>query len=97
MKCPYKNFEDCIVEKCPSCVYEEITETHSEVIGSPAFLSIEEAQKRGYRPAVINSERKTYAFKSCRLIENKAPFVSTKTENITNIKNTSTVVNHSIF
>lgn len=23
MKCPYRNFEDCIIEKCPSCNYKE--------------------------------------------------------------------------
>ena len=46
MKCPYRNFEECIVEQCPSCNYEEVKE---EVIRGkyPMYWSREKAIEEG--------------------------------------------------
>lgn len=46
MKCPYREFQECIVEKCPSCNYEEVKET---VINgkAPYWMSDGEAIRRG--------------------------------------------------
>jgi hypothetical protein len=46
MKCPYRDFQECIVEQCPSCNYEEVKKT---VIGdhAPLWMSTDEAIKRG--------------------------------------------------
>lgn len=33
MKCPYNNFNNCIIEKCPSCEYETEVITHEKYVG----------------------------------------------------------------
>ena len=63
MKCPYKNFEECLVEKCPSCTYEEVKET--VMAGRrPYHMSEEEAIECGSR---WEQTKTIYKFKSCSL------------------------------
>ena len=47
MKCPYRNFEECLVEKCPSCNYKE---NKQEVIEGryPTYMSTQTAIEQGY-------------------------------------------------
>lgn len=66
MKCPYNNFQECIVEQCPSCVYEVVKDT--EIVGrKPHYMSTEEAIKQGCQ---WRETRTSYKFVSCRLIDN---------------------------
>ena len=93
MKCPYREFQDCIVEQCPSCNYEEIKET---VISgrAPSWMSDEEAISRGnkWRDTV-----KTYKFISCKLIDNGVQPVPATKQVINNTTRNSTVIRKSIF
>jgi len=66
MKCPYNNFQECLVEKCPSCNYEVIEYTTLEGI-KPYYISSEQAIKDG---SLWEEKRKKYKFISCKLIEN---------------------------
>ena len=93
MKCPYRNFENCIVEKCPSCVYEE---EKNEIIEGlfPAHMSTEKAIEKGY---AWNDIKTTYNFVSCKLIENGVQPIPPKKEIINNTQKTSVVVHRSIF
>lgn len=93
MKCPYKNFEECIVEKCPSCNYEEVKHiTHAG--RKPVYMSDEEALKIG----CLWEETKTeYKFISCKLVENGTQPVLRNNTEINNTSNTRVVVNKSIF
>lgn len=46
MRCPYREFAPCILEKCPACVYE--TEKEMVLSGrAPVYMSTKEAVKRG--------------------------------------------------
>lgn len=66
MKCPYNNFQECIVEKCPSCNYETIKNIVIEGL-KPYRMSTEEAIRQGCQWEVTKT---TYKFISCRLIDN---------------------------
>ena len=95
MKCPYKNFEECLVEKCPSCIYETIKKT--VVAGRKPHQFCEEyARELG---CIWNETEITYEFKSCSLLSaNVQPVLRNET-----IINNTTKVNvdnssyHSIF
>lgn len=93
MKCPYRNFEECIVEQCPSCVYEEVKE---ENIGGkyPAYMSLEKALEEGY---AWKNNKVSYKFVSCKLINNNVQPIPSKKEIINNTQKTSVVVHRSIF
>ena len=93
MKCPYRNFEDCIVEKCPSCVYEEIK---TETIGGryPTHMSLERALEEGY---AWKDTKTSYKFISCKLVDNNVQPIPPKKEVINNTQKTSVVIRRSIF
>lgn len=93
MKCPYRDFQECLVEKCPSCVYEEVkTET---IEGRyPHYMTIEKAINEGY---AWKSTKTSYEFVSCKLIENSVQPMPSKKEIINNTQKTSVVVKRSIF
>lgn len=85
MKCPYRDFQDCIVEQCPSCNYEEIKRERIDGI-KPAWMTYDQALKSGH--AYWTTET-TYKFISCKLVDNAVqPVPATKQE----INNNTTVV-----
>lgn len=95
MKCPYKGFDECIVENCPSCNYKEIKQ---EVIDGryPTYISVESAIKEGY---AWKSTKTLYEFVSCKLIENSVQPIPPKKEIINNVSKTNTNISikRSIF
>ncbi len=93
MKCPYRNFEDCIVEKCPSCNYKE-NKTETIVGRYPAYMSTETALKEGY---AWKETKATYEFVSCKLVESGVQPIPARKEIINNTTRTSVVVKKSIF
>ena len=93
MKCPYRNFEDCLVEKCPSCVYEEVKTPIIE--GKyPVYMSTEDAIKKGY---AWESIKISYTFVSCKLVDNNVQPIPSPKEVINNTQKTSVVIRKSIF
>jgi hypothetical protein len=93
MKCPYREFSDCIVEQCPSCIYETIEKICIEG-RYPAHLSTERAIEEGYAWEV---KKKTYKFVSCKLVESGVqPIPAQKISNTTTTK-TNVLVKKSIF
>lgn len=93
MKCPYRNFQDCIVEKCPSCNYKENKRT--SIAGrKPQYMSDETAMKEG---CIWEETETTYEFVSCKLIENSVQPIPPKTEVVNNNTRTNVVVKKSIF
>lgn len=95
MKCPYNNFKDCLVEKCPSCNYEEIKEKRIEGI-CPAYMSTERALEMGYS---WYETKTSYKFLSCNLAQNNVqPVPSSKTVINNDIKmETDVLIRKSIF
>ena len=93
MKCPYRNFEDCIVEKCPSCNYEEVKE---EIIAGrwPSWMSTEEAIKQGN---AWHTTKTKYKFISCRLADKGVQPAPVVKQEIDNSTRTTVVVRKSIF
>ena len=93
MKCPYRDFQECIIEQCPSCNYEEVKETI--IVGhAPPWMSTDEAIKRGLEwPAIKTS----YKFVSCKLIDNSVQPVPATKQVINNTTETNVVVRKSIF
>ena len=93
MKCPYKNFTDCLIEQCPSCNFEKIETTCIEG-RYPNYLDTEEAIKRG---CAWESIRTSYRFISCKLIDNNVQPIPSKNE-VININNkTSVTIRRSLF
>ncbi len=93
MKCPYRNFEECLVEKCPSCNFKENKE---KVIEGryPAYMDVQTAIREGY---AWKGTKTTYEFVSCKLVESAVQPVPPKKEIINNTTRTSVMVKHSIF
>ena len=95
MKCPYREFQDCIIEKCPSCNYEEVEQT---VISgrAPYWMNDEEAIKQGNK---WKETVKIYNFVSCKLVDNKVQPVPAVKQiiNTTNATKTNVVIRKSIF
>ena len=93
MKCPYREFQECIVEQCPSCNY---IEEKNEVIEGryPTYMSTETAIREGY---AWKSTRTTYRFVSCKLVEGGVQPVPAQKQVINNTQKTSVVVRKSIF
>ena len=93
MKCPYRDFQECIVEQCPSCNYEENKQVVIEG-RAPTWMSTEEAIKRG-----CQWERtvKTYKFVSCKLVDNNVQPIPATKQTINNTTRTAVVVKKSIF
>ena len=93
MKCPYRDFKDCIVEKCPSCNYREVKK-HITRGFCPPNMSFETAEKIGY---MYECTETVYEFISCKLIENNVQPIPPKKEIINNSSNTSVAIKRSIF
>ena len=93
MKCPYGNFEDCIVEECPSCVYEEV-KTQTINGRYPSYMSLERALKEGY---AWEDTKISYKFISCKLVDNNVQPIPPKKEVINNTQKTNVVIHKSIF
>lgn len=93
MKCPYKNFNECIVEKCPACNYKE---NNQKVIEGkyPYDMNEEEAVNQGL---AWESTKTTYKFVSCKLIESGVQPISQKKEIINNKNSTRINIRKSIF
>lgn len=93
MKCPYRNFDECIVDKCPACVYEEVKK--ETIKGKyPLHMGVERALSEGY---AWKETKTTYKFVSCKLVENSVQPIPPKKEIINNTQKTSVVVHRSIF
>lgn len=93
MKCPYRNFEDCIVEECPACNYEVIKET--KTAGRyPLWMDLKEAFERGiaWKTSVT-----TYKFISCKLADNSVQPIPENKQIINNKTETNVLVKRSIF
>ena len=95
MKCPYRNFEECTVEQCPSCNYEEVKE---EITSGryPHYMSTEKALEEGY---AWKETKTTYKFLSCKLVENNVQPIPSDKKIIHNHNEQKTVVSvrRSIF
>ena len=93
MKCPYNNFSECIVEKCPSCTYKTIERS---CIGGrfPHYMSAEDAVENGY---AWESLVKSYEFISCKLIDNSVQFPNKVEQVINNTNKTNVSIRKSIF
>lgn len=88
MKCPYNNFQECIIEQCPACKYETIKNTTIEG-RKPNYMDTEEAIKQGYQ---WEETKITYKFISCQLVNNSVQpvlkndtIINNKVENRTNV------------
>lgn len=93
MKCPYRDFQECIVEQCPSCNYEEVKKTI--IAGhAPLWMSADEAIKRGCQ---WKETKTSYKFVSCKLIDNSVQPVSATNQVVNNITQTNVVVRKSVF
>lgn len=93
MKCPYREFQDCIVEQCPSCNYEMI-QTPRIYGRYPPWMNTEEAIRQGmaYEGTVT-----TYKFVSCKLVDGCVQPVPANKQVINNSTNTSVTVKRSVF
>ena len=93
MKCPYRDFKECIVEECPSCNYKEAK--ISVVTGRcPSWMSKKEAIERGM---VWEEIRTVYHFVSCKLIDSGVQPVPATKQTINNTTQTNVVVRKSVF
>lgn len=94
MQCPYRDFNDCLVEKCPSCVYEtEVTDDIGGMI--PWHMSVDKAIQIGY---AWKTTKTTYKFVSCKLVEGGVQPVPSKKEIVHNNNSTRvTVVKQSLL
>ena len=93
MKCPYREFQECIVEKCPSCNYKEETKTVISGL-APHWMSNDEAIKRGNK---WEETVRTYKFISCKLIDNGVPPPPVIHQTINNTTRTNVAIKKSIF
>lgn len=93
MKCPYRNFEECIIEQCPSCNYKE-NKKKVTAGRKPSCMSDDEAFKAG---CLWEETKTTYEFVSCKLIENAVQPIPAKKEITNNNTRTSVVIKKSIF
>lgn len=94
MKCPYREFAECLVEQCPSCNYEVVK---TEVIAGryPHYMDIETAIKNGnaWKETKVN-----YKFISCNLASNNVPLPSVNKQIVNNNMETNVaVIKRSIF
>lgn len=93
MKCPYRDFQDCIVHKCPSCNYEEVKNTVISGM-SPSWMSDETAIEKGLK---WNDTVTTYKFVSCKLIDNCVQPIPSVKQVINNTTETNISIRKSIF
>ena len=93
MKCPYNGFSECLVEKCPSCLYKTIEDTHIDG-RYPHYMSAYEAVKQG---CAWESVVKSYEFVSCKLIDNKVQLPHKVEQVINNTNKTNVSIKKSVF
>ena len=93
MRCPYRNFNDCIVEQCPSCNYEVIERTQIEG-RYHSWMSASRAIEEGLAWEVTKKE---YKFISCKLIDNSVQPIPENKQIINNNTETKVLVKQSIF
>ena len=95
MQCPYRNFQDCLLEKCPACIFEEVKNSITRG-RKPDWLSYEAAEQKGM---IWQETHISYKFVSCRLVDNNvAPSPVVKEEKIVNNNSSNvTVIKRSIF
>lgn len=95
MKCPYRGFQECIVEQCPACNYTVTEETKIEG-RFPGNMSADKAIETGY---AWEAKHKKYHFQSCKLVQDSVQPVPPKQKVINNdiSQRTSVVVHKSIF
>ena len=95
MQCPYRNFQECLLEKCPACIFEEIKSSITRG-RKPDWLSYEAAEQKGM---IWQETHTSYKFVSCRLVDNNiAPSPAVKEEKIVNNNSSNvTVIKRSIF
>ena len=93
MKCPYRNFEDCIVEECPACNYEVIKKTKTEG-RYPPWMDLKEAFERGI---AWETSVTTYKFISCKLADSSVQPIPENKQIINNKTETNVLVKRSIF
>ena len=93
MKCPYRDFKDCIIEKCPSCNYEVIT-TPTIDGEKPYWMSTDEAIEKGCQ---WYSMKTTYKFISCKLIDNCVQPVPSNKQVVNNMTKTNVSIRKSVF
>ena len=89
MRCPYKNFEPCLLEECPACEYEvEIKETFEG--RKHPNMSVDEAIRQNL---MYVKKTNFYKFKNCKLVENSVRLPDKRIDNtkINNTKQTVTV------
>lgn len=93
MKCPYRNFGECIGKECPACNYEVKEE---EIIDGryPWYMSTEDAIKNGM---AWRTTKRTYEFVSCKLVDNNVQPQPVIKQEIKNTTRQNVVVNRSIF
>lgn len=93
MKCPYRNFEYCVIEKCPACNYE-VVETVKVEGRYPHYMSEEDAIERG---CAWKTTEISYKFISCKLADGGVQPVLRNNNVYNNTTKTSVTVNKSIF
>lgn len=93
MKCPYREFQECIVEQCPSCNY--IEEKNEVIDGAcPVYMSLETAIEKGY---AWRSIKTTYKFVSCKLVDGGVQPIPAQKQVVNNTQKTNVVIRKSIF
>ena len=95
MRCPYRDFNACIIQECPSCNYKEVK--HNVIEGRiPGRMSAQEAVEKGYAWDVTRTK---YEFVSCKLVESNVQPVPAKKEVINNTTNNQmgVLIHRSIF
>ena len=93
MKCTYRQFQKCIVQECPACIYEEVT-NYVTSGRSPYWMDREEAISRGY---MYEEKVKSYKFVSCRLIENGVQPTPVIENTVNNTTKLNIAIKRSIF
>ena len=94
MKCPYRDFQECLVEKCPSCNYT-VVKSCITVGHCPAWMDRNAAMEKGF---VWEEIRNNYEFVSCKLVDNGVqPVPATKQVINNTTTKTNVVVRKSIF
>lgn len=94
MKCPYRDFQECLVEQCPSCNYT-VVESYVTAGICPAWMDRKVAMEQGF---IWEEIRKDYKFVSCKLVDNCVqPVPATKQVVNNTTTKTNVVVRKSIF
>lgn len=91
MKCPYREFEDCLIQECPSCDYEVEEIEHIE------HYYKNPANYRLYRESEYKRIEKKYIFKSCSLVKNNVQPIPKAETHIDARTSSKTLVHSSIF